>query len=212
MVAEIYDIIPPNIELKVLSFSFHLAPKKLHQAIKEVIKLTDEERRFNKILLGYGLCSNAVLGLKSNTSQIVIPKMHDCINILMGSSHRFIKEQKEHSGTFYLSKGWIKHGEDPLSVLQQKPLWTKKYDKKSMEKITYEVIKNYERIVFIDTNQEKLDYYLSYSQQVADYFNLKMEVIQGSLNILKKLMFGPHDEDFCVLEPGKEIVRELLIR
>lgn len=49
-----------------------------------------ESKKYEAVLLGYGLCNNGICGLKS-TLPIIIPKAHDCITLLLGSKERYIK-------------------------------------------------------------------------------------------------------------------------
>lgn len=39
-----------------------------------------ESQRFQAIVLAYGLCSNSVIGLRSRTLPIVVPRCDDCIS------------------------------------------------------------------------------------------------------------------------------------
>ena len=44
---------------------------------------------FDAILLGYGLCSNAVTGICAHKHRLVIPKAHDCITFFLGSKEQY---------------------------------------------------------------------------------------------------------------------------
>ena len=39
---------------------------------------------YDAILLGYGLCSNGVAGLRSARLPLVVPRAHDCITLMLG--------------------------------------------------------------------------------------------------------------------------------
>ena len=55
-----------------------------------------KENDFDAILLGYGLCSNAVIGLHSRRYPIVVPKAHDCITLFMGSKEEYANYYETH--------------------------------------------------------------------------------------------------------------------
>jgi len=56
----------------------------------------------------------AVIGLKSEYSTLVIPKVDDCIGILLGSNDEYKTQQLQQPGTYYLTKGWLKTKNTPL--------------------------------------------------------------------------------------------------
>ena len=44
---------------------------------------------YSAIILGFGMCSRAVSGLKTKRLPLVMPRSHDCIGILLGSHTRY---------------------------------------------------------------------------------------------------------------------------
>ena len=40
---------------------------------------------------------------------------------------------------------------------------------------------------------------------IAKKFNLAYEIVQGTSTLVKKLLYGPWDEDFVVASPGQTI-------
>jgi hypothetical protein len=67
------------------------------------------------------------------------------------------------------------------------------------------MLKNYKRLVYIDTGTNDQARYQAYARQVADQFSLRYEEITGSNDLVKKMLFGPWDSDFVVAEPGQTI-------
>ncbi len=96
---------PQNIDSEFLEYGLHDTPDKLRQELQKCI---EKSSQYDTLLLGYGLCSNGVAGLKSDKHRIIIPRVHDCISLLLGSRARYEDEFERHPGTFYLSNGWIK--------------------------------------------------------------------------------------------------------
>ena len=76
---ELLPLLPPGMPYKRLDFGLHMEPDKLRAALQDAINQTDP--KIDTILLGYGLCSRAVTGLKSDKCTLVIPKIDDCIGI-----------------------------------------------------------------------------------------------------------------------------------
>jgi len=49
---------------------------RLQAAIDKV-----EERQYDALLMGYGLCNNGIVGLTTKSIPLVIPRGHDCITV-----------------------------------------------------------------------------------------------------------------------------------
>ena len=80
----------------------------------EVQKAIDEAERgaYDAIVLGYGLCGNGMAGLRARSVQVVIPRAHDCITLLLGSRQRYAEFFLANSGTYYRSIGWVERREE----------------------------------------------------------------------------------------------------
>jgi hypothetical protein len=208
---EVEGIAPPDVEMRVMDFGLHNYPQKLNQQLRQVVAELDATQQFQVILLGYGHCSGGVVGLKSKTARIVVPRTDDCIAVFLGSRELCERERKKEPGTFYLTKGWIEHKEDPLSVYMGEHESTKRYDKKLAQWCAKEIMRNYKRIALIDTGAYDLEKYVDYGRKTAEVFGLEFEIIPGSLEFLKKLLYGPWDDDFVIVEPGQEITTEMFV-
>jgi hypothetical protein len=65
---------------------------------------------FEAVLIGYGLCSNGIVGIRSNKYKLVIPRAHDCITFLLGSKEKYAKCFADMPGTFWYTMSWIECG------------------------------------------------------------------------------------------------------
>jgi hypothetical protein len=166
--------------------------KKIDQASEEA----------DVLLLGYGLCSMAVVGLKAAKAALVVPRTDDCIAIFLGSSKAYKEQAKKEPGTYYLTKGWIEVGDTPFDEHQQ---LIEKFGREKAERMTRLLLKNYKRLAFINTGNHDLKRYQEYSQKIAREFNLNYEEIEGSPSLVKKMIFGPWDDEFVVVKPGQTI-------
>lgn len=109
---EILSILPSNTDADFLEYGLHNTPDKLRQELKQKII---ESEGYETLLFGYGLCSNGVAGLKAEKQTFVVPRVHDCISLLLGSRKQYDEEFEHYPATYYLSKGWIKQKGDPMS-------------------------------------------------------------------------------------------------
>lgn len=193
-------LIPGHVPYEVLDFGLHLNPADLKRVLQE--KIDEASQSADVLLLGYGLCSMAVVGLKATTATLVIPRTDDCIAIFLGSCNAYREQSKKEPGTYYLTKGWIEVGDTPFD---EHKLLIEKYGREKAERMTKLLLKNYKRLGFINTGQYEIDKYRAYSKKIADEFGLRFEEIEGSAALVKKMFFGPWDDEFVVVSPGETV-------
>jgi len=174
--------------------------------IQEEIDKADEQD-WDYIVLSYGLCSNGILGVKSKNHSIVIPRVHDCIALFLGSWEKYMEEHNKEPGTYYLTKGWIEEGKSPLGIFQE---YCQRYDKETAEWVIREELKNYTRIVLVDMGAES-EALREHARENAHFLNLRYEEMRGSLVFFEKMLQGCWDKDFIILKPGEEVTQELFL-
>lgn len=187
-------------ECSVLDFGLHVNPIQLRSALQETIDAS--ATGFDTILLGYGLCSQAVVGLHANGCTLIVPKVDDCIAIFLGSDQAYKDQYQSEPGTYYLTKGWIEVGDSPFSEYDRV---VEKYGEEKARRLMSRMFRNYSRLALINTGQYELERYREYCQCAAKRFHLRFEEIPGSNALIKKLLYGPWDDDFVVAQPGETI-------
>src|SRR5699024_6550501 len=98
----------------------HDTPDILRHELQRVIdeierenSLLRVEQRFDVICLGYGLCSNGVVGLRPRSIPLVIPRCDDCISLFLGSADRYRALFQQHPGVYWYNPGWIEQAFTP---------------------------------------------------------------------------------------------------
>jgi hypothetical protein len=200
VIEEMLPFIPPRMSYEVLDFGLHTDPKSLKIALQNAINSSAPD--IETILLGYGLCSQAVVGLRSGSRTLIIPRVDDCIAIFLGSVAEYQKQYNIVPGTYYLTKGWIESDDTPFSEYD---ILVKRYGEQVAKRIIKQILKNYTRLAFINTGNNKLEYYREYARSMAERFNLRYEEIQGSDVIIKKMLYGPWNDEFVIIPPNKTI-------
>jgi len=200
VIEEMLSIIPGDVDYEVLDFGLHLNPKELKQVLQEKINI--DSPNYDVLMLGYGLCSMAVVGLEATTAALVVPRTDDCIAIFLGSPDAYTEQAKKEPGTYYLTKGWIEVGDTPF---EEHKLIVERYGEEKAARMTKLLLKNYTRLGFINTGQYEIERYREYAQNTAEKFDLRFEEINGSPAMVKKLLFGPWDDEFVVILPGEKI-------
>ena len=197
---EMLPLLPPDVAYQVLDFGLHINPVNLKAALQDAIDAAAGTA--DEIILGYGFCSMAVMGLRANGCTLVVPHVDDCISIFLGSRDEYLKQIKTEPGTYYLTKGWIEVGDTPFSEYDR---LVEKYGEKRADRLIRLSIKHYTRLALINTGQGDMDRYRAYTQRLAERWDLRFEELQGSNTLIRKLLTGPWDADFIVVPPGEAI-------
>ena len=117
VIEEMLPFLPEDVPYEILDFGLHLHPGDLREALQR--KIDQAGQRADVLLLGYGLCSMAVVGLKAADATLVIPRTDDCIGIFLGSCAAYRAQFTQEPGTYYLTKGWIEVGDSPFEEHQR---------------------------------------------------------------------------------------------
>ena len=200
VIEEMSPFLPRDVSAETLDFGLHLRPSELKKSLQQ--KIDEASRQAEVLLLGYGLCSMAVVGLRATAAHLVIPRVDDCIAIFLGSCQAYQEQSQKEPGTYYLTKGWIEVGDTPF---QEYKRLAEKYGEAKAMRMVRLMLKNYRRLAFINTGQYEIERYRDYARKTADQFNLRFEEIDGSPELVRKMVFGPWGDEFLVVEPGQTI-------
>jgi hypothetical protein len=200
VIEEMLPHLPPGVDPQVLDFGLHVKPKELKRILQETVDAMAPEA--DTILLGYGLCSQAVVGLRAQDCTLVVPKVDDCIGIFLGSDLAYRAQFRSEPGTYYLTKGWIEAGDSPFDEYDS---LVERYGEERAHRFMRQMLKNYTRLALINTGQYELERYRTYTRTTAERWGLRYEEIPGSGGLVARLLHGPWDGDFVVTRPGETI-------
>jgi hypothetical protein len=200
VIEEMLPYLPEGMSYEVLDFGLHLRPSNLKARLQEAIDASCNG--YDYVLLGYGLCSLAVIGLTARDCSLVMPRVDDCIAIFLGSGQAYNEQARTEPGSYYLTKGWIEIADTPFDEFER---MVDKYGAQRASSLMKTMLKNYTRLVYIDTGHSDKQPYIDYARKTADKFNLRFEEIRGSNELILKLLKGPWDQEFLIVEPGKTI-------
>jgi hypothetical protein len=197
-----------------LDYGLHENPNKLTEAIQEQIDGIQEP---SLILLGYGLCGNGLQDIRSGQHTLLIPRADDCIAILLGSYQVYLREFNSNPGTYYLTKGWLESGSDPLKEYHE---MVEKYGAETAEWIMDQQYRHYKRLVLVAHTQEDLEAYRPRALEVAEYcrrWGMEYEEILGSDSYVRSLVevagaLTESNEEFLVIAPGEVIQQTQFFR
>lgn len=186
-----------GIETIFLEQGLHRFPEKLRGELQAAI----DNACCDILLLGYGLCSNALVGLSANNCSLVLPLAEDCISLFLGSATAYLDEFQKEPGTYYFTKGWIEAKNDPYQEYFQS---LEKWGEEEALWIARETMKNYRRAACINTGCYDIAEYYAYTCQFADFFGMKAEIINSSIKFFDEMLQG--DWRRCLeIKPGGKI-------
>lgn len=197
VIEEVLPILPPDIEYRAMEPGLHIHVDKLRDALQGVID--DITAETETIILGYGMCSMAAIGLRASESSLIIPRVDDCISMFLGSQKRYKHELNKTPGTYFLSKGWIDAG---VTLIEEFKETEERLGKRAAEIVKKRMLQQYTRLVYIDMGHPDQNKYRYFARRAAKEFNLKYDEIKGATKLIKKLINGPWDDDFVVAPPG----------
>jgi hypothetical protein len=200
IIEEILPLIPPGMRYKALDYGLHVTPEELKNILQK--EIDDSAGEVENIILGYGLCSMAVIGLKANGCTLIVPRVDDCIGLFLGSQEDYKNQHKYEPGTYYLSKGWIEVGGTPFDEYKK---LIERHGEKKARRMMELMFKDYKRLALILSGPDEMKRYRKYAREQAKDFNLRYEEIRGSNALIKKMLSGKLDDDFIIVPPGGTI-------
>ncbi len=139
---------PPAMQQEFLPMGLHARPLKLQAAIADLLA---KPRGFERIVLGFGLCGNALDGVSSPHAPLVVPRVHDCIPLLTGHPATDDGPALE-KGIFYLSGGWME-GERTLASEHQRT--ARRFGEKKALRVLQTMLSGYSGFIFIRTDHPR---------------------------------------------------------
>ena len=201
-----------------LEGGLHDNPAELRRRLQAAIDAEDDNGH-DYIAIGYGICGRGAVGIRARKTPLVIPRVHDCISLFLGSDEAYRREFAQCPGTYYISAGWyeekvqpksgsehVEDKKDPDSKDRRYEYLEEKYGKENADEITRFLSswqRNYNRAVFIDTGVGKKRKYGQYAKAMAEEFGWQYQQIDGSLSLLEKVIRAdPSDGDILIIPPG----------
>ena len=214
---------PHTVDVTWLPQGLHDTPDQLRRMLQDAIDAVHDQvdknllkHRPDYIALGYGLCSNGVVGLTSRDIPLVIPRTDDCIALFLGSQKRYLELFERMNGTYWLNNGWI---EASGSVVTQRETsqqrWQKYAEKYGEDNADYLIeqegawVSHYNTCAFIHSDVYHASQFLETAMRVAKENGWAFEEFNGDLRMVKALAEGAWNErEFLLVHPGERVAAD----
>jgi hypothetical protein len=211
---------PAVIDVVWLKQGLHNYPSLLQEEIQKEIDLTETPldgpdsvarppEEYSAIILGFGLCSRAVAGLRTERLPLVLPRSHDCIALLLGSHKRYQQEFAKDPGTYWFSPGWIEQSAFPCGEQCElmKERFGELYGEDNAEylvQLERDSLSSYNRAALITWPELDNEKYHQRTEEIARDLGGKSESIRGDSGFLGRILNGDwREEETIICFPGK---------
>jgi hypothetical protein len=202
-----------SFNFKFLKQGLHDTPDLLRVELQKAIDEVDQaDEDYDAILVGYGLCSNGVVGISSKKSRLVVMKGHDCITFLLGSKERYQNYFDNNPGTYWYSPGWIDAGARPGKEGCEQTLnfYIEKYGEDNGEylmEMEQGWLKAYSNAAFVDLGFLETAYYKEFTKECAQWLGWKYDELRGEPKLMRDFVNGNwNSEGFLIVKPGQRII------
>ncbi|MGI6537014.1 MAG: DUF1638 domain-containing protein [Caldicoprobacterales bacterium] len=195
----------------------HNKPACLKEQLQEMIEEAEKAGIYDAVLLGFGLCGNGIVGLKSTSVPLVIPRAHDCCTILLGSREKFLRYFGDKLSAEWSSAGYMERGGSftrltdtnhiPGLDMEYEEL-LKKYGEENARYIweTLHPKKDLSELIYIDIPETSNPAYIELLKNEADKTDKKLRVLPGEIGMIQSLIWGNWDErEFLIVPPGHAV-------
>lgn len=198
-----------------LEVILHNTPKKLAAALQEQVDTLAEP---SNVIIGYGLCGNGLLGLKSRKHTLILPRMHDCIAMFLGSHQRYLQRFFDNPITYYLTRGWLDANDEPLTDYLD---YVRDYGEETADYLVEMKYRHYRTLCLVGFSEAELEASRPAAMKVAAFckerFGMKYEEAVGTTDLADALLQQPamldnQDDAFVIVPPGGEVAIDMFLR
>jgi hypothetical protein len=175
---------------------------------------------WDAIAITYGLCSRGIVGLQARTLPVVIPRAHDCLGMLLGSTPCYLAQLEAQPGTYFQSVGWLEHSPANGEIRQQhlpfgpgfpipREQLLEKYGAENADYLLEQFAgftRHCRRLAFIATPVPKVTQWEKAARKTARARGWQFERLPGDLGWLRRLINAEwNDREFLRLQPGERV-------
>jgi hypothetical protein len=210
---------PHVVDIRLFERGLHNDPRDLRSRLQEAIDQAPAVAE--AIVLGYGLCGGATAGIEARDRPVILPRAHDCITLFLGARERYqaemekpatywyVADQLERNDGYQAGVGGLAVGSDTDAQVEQvRADYVAKYGEDNADYLM-EVLggwrAHYGRAAFISMGVADEADSVASAHDEAIRRGWAFERMEGSLVLLRRLLYGDWNEDMLILQPGERL-------
>lgn len=208
---------PKTLDVEFTELGEHSRSGRLRELIQARIDAAEASgKNYEAILLLFGLCGNATVGIQARKTQLVMPRAHDCCTILLGSRQRFVEHFGAAPSTPFSSAGYVERGEyfmrvDEANSASPSPgnayqALVEQYGEEDARFIWEQMHPEHDqnqKAVFIDLPETRHLGYAGEFEKKAAEIGREYVYLEGSSRLIRGLIDGNWPEsDYLIVPPG----------
>jgi len=186
----------------------HRRPDVLNRTLQGIIDGLEACYTARNIFIAYGLCGNGLNGLRCRRATLAALHSEDCISVLHGLKALSEPSMIDRTGTYYLSPGWLRYGNDALKEYHRCLSFV---DQPTAREIVREMLKSYHTVTFIDTGIPHCKSERRHAREVATFLGLAYKEISGSTDWLAKSIPKADGAGFITVQPGRPFRTQMFL-
>jgi len=175
-----------EVVVQIMELGLHTVIRALRTAVIDAV--SEMSTHVDAIVLGYGLCGNALDNHQEIIRDIDIPlfmpmdedhTVDDCVGLIIGGRKAYYEEQCKIAGTFFMNAGFSRHWKDLLQKAN-----AVKFD----EAMSKRIMAGYERSLLLITPVLSEEEMATNIEDFNQTYGLRTEVRKGTLEILERTL------------------------
>ena len=162
-----------------LDEDYHNHPDKLHAELQKNIDMLNG---YDEILLSFGLCGNALIGITATHCDIYYPKIDDCICGFLSNHDTLNKLRKD---SVFVSRGWLTTRN---SFANEYNRASARYGEDRAESIYKKLYANYKNVIYMKTEQNIPKDLMDKAKDMATRLDLSFKIEPADYEVYIKLL------------------------
>jgi hypothetical protein len=185
-------------EIVWIEAGLHNKPNVLRDHLNDILQKTAAAR----VLMALGHCGGACAGLKTGDFELIIPRVDDCLSLLIGSMAGR-KAAGSSAATYFLTAGWLRHTESLPNAFARDAA---RFGEDKARRIYKMMLKHYRRFGFIETGVYDFSAEAAKIIPLAGDMGIAVESLPGDLSWLRRLITGPWPADEFITIPPRSFL------